>query len=58
MYAFWKIPVIIQKYIAGRKSELASEIRNKGRDKMAVEDKKSLVARFLLPLARRDMNFI
>ena len=48
----------IQKYIAGRKSELASEIRNKGRDKMAVEDKKSLVARFLLPLARRDMNFI
>ena len=46
----------IQKYIAGRKSDLASEIRHKGRDKMRVDDKKSLVARLLLPLARRDMG--
>lgn len=46
----------IQKYIAGRKSDLASEIRHKGRDKMRVDDKKSLVARLLLPLARRDMQ--
>ena len=44
----------IQKYIVGRKSDLASEIRDKGRDKMPADDKKSLVERFLLPLARRD----
>lgn len=43
-----------QKYIAGRKSELASEIIEKGRNKMAVEQKKKLVEKYLLPLARRD----
>lgn len=46
----------LQKFIAGRKSDLAAEIRNKGRNKMPVEDQKSLVARLLLPLARRDAN--
>ena len=46
----------LQKFIAGRKSDLATEIRNKGRNKMPVEEQKSLVARLLLPLARRDAN--
>lgn len=45
-----------QKYIAGRKSELSHEIIEKGRNKMAVEQKKKLVERYLLPLARRDKN--
>ena len=43
-----------QKYIAGRKSDLAAEIIAKGRNKMPTEDKKALVERLLLPLARRD----
>ena len=46
----------IRRYIAGRKSDLASEIRNKGRDKMSVDEKKKLVSEFLLPSARRDMK--
>ena len=43
-----------QKYIAGRKSDLASEIVRKGRGKMSADDMKALVKRLLLPLARRD----
>ena len=43
-----------QKYIAGRKSDLATEIITKGRNKMAVENKKKLVQRLLLPLAKRE----
>lgn len=46
----------IRRYIADRKSDLASEIRNKGRDKMSVDEKKKLVSEFLLPSARRDMK--
>ena len=42
-----------QKYIAGRKSDLAAEIIAKGRNKMTVENKKELLERLLLPLARR-----
>ena len=42
-----------QKYIVGRKSDLAAEIIAKGRNKMPVENKKELVERLLLPLARR-----
>lgn len=42
-----------QKYIAGRKSDLAAEVIAKGRNKMPVENKKELVERLLLPLARR-----
>nr|WP_278702211.1 hypothetical protein [Phocaeicola sartorii] len=42
-----------QKYIVGRKSDLAAEIIAKGRNKMPTEDKKALVERLLLPLARR-----
>lgn len=42
-----------QKYIAGRKSDLAVEIIAKGRNKMTVENKKELVERLLLPLAKR-----
>ena len=42
-----------QKYIAGRKSDLAAEIIAKGRSKMPVENKKELVERLLLPLVRR-----
>lgn len=41
-----------QKYIAGRKSDLAVEIIAKGRNKMTVENKKELVERLLLPLAK------
>ena len=43
-----------QKYIAGRKSDLAAEIVQKGRGKMSADDMKALVERLLLPLARRD----
>ena len=43
-----------QKYIAGRKSDLAAEIVRKGRGKMSADDMKALVKRLLLPLARRD----
>ena len=43
-----------QKYIAGRKSELATEIIAKGRNKMNIEYKKEFVKRLLLPLARRE----
>ena len=43
-----------QKYIAGRKSDLAAEIVRKGRGKMSADDMKALVERLLLPLARRD----
>ena len=42
-----------QKYIAGRKSDLAAEIIAKGRNKMTAENKKELLERLLLPLARR-----
>ena len=42
-----------QKYIAGRKSDLAAEIIAKGRNKMTVENKKELLERLLLPLTRR-----
>ncbi|KAB4153445.1 type II toxin-antitoxin system HipA family toxin, partial [Bacteroides uniformis] len=42
-----------QKYIAGRKSDLAAEVIAKGRNKMPVENKNELVERLLLPLARR-----
>lgn len=45
-----------QKYIAGRKSDLAAEIIAKGRNKMTVENKKELAERLLLPLARREMS--
>lgn len=45
-----------QKYIAGRKSDLAAEIVRKGRGKMSADDMKALVERLLLPLARRDAN--
>lgn len=45
-----------QKYIAGRKSDLAAEIIRKGRSKMSADDMKSLVERLLLPLARRDAD--
>ena len=41
------------EYIAGRKSDLAAEVIAKGRNKMPVENKKELVERLLLPLARR-----
>lgn len=43
-----------QKYIAGRKSDLAAEIVRKGRGKMSADDMKALVKRLLLPLERRD----
>lgn len=43
-----------QRYIAGHKGELAREIIEKGRNKMNIEQKKELVARYLLPLVRRD----
>lgn len=43
-----------QKYIAGRKSELAAEIIAAGRNKMSVERKKALVEQYLMPLARRQ----
>jgi len=45
-----------QKYIAGRKSDLAAEIITKGRNKMAAENKKELVQRLLLPLAKREFT--
>ena len=45
-----------QKYIAGHKSDLAAEIITKGRNKMAAEDKKELVQRLLLPLAKRKFT--
>lgn len=45
-----------QKYIAGRKSDLAAEIIAKGRNKMTAENKKELLERLLLPLARRNKN--
>ena len=45
-----------QKYIAGRKSDLAAEIVRKGRGKMSADDMKALVERLLLPLARRDAD--
>ena len=45
-----------QKYIVGRKSNLAAEIITKGRNKMTVESKKELVQRLLLPLARRELT--
>ena len=44
----------LQKYIVGRKSELAEVIKRKGRGKMPSEEQKELVERLLLPLARRD----
>ena len=44
----------LQKYIVGRKSELAAEIKRKGRGKMPSEEQKELVERLLLPLAVRD----
>ena len=44
----------LQKYIVGRKSELAEIIKRKGRGKMPSEEQKELVERLLLPLARRD----
>ena len=44
----------LQKYIVGRKSELAAEIKRKGRNKMASEEQEELVERLLLPLAVRD----
>ena len=43
-----------QKYIAGRKSDLAAEIVRKGRGKMSADDMKALVKRLLLSLERRD----
>ncbi len=43
-----------QKYIVGRKSQLALEIRSKGRNKMSVEDKKRYVNLYLMPLAKRE----
>ena len=45
-----------QKYIAGRKSDLAAEIIRKGRGKMPADDMKALVERLLLPLAGRDAD--
>lgn len=45
-----------QKYIAGCKSDLAAEIITKGRNKMAAENKKELVQRLLLPLAKRKFT--
>ena len=45
-----------QKYIAGCKSDLAAEIITKGRNKMATENKKELVQRLLLPLAKRKFT--
>lgn len=42
-----------QKYIAGRKSQLALEIKTKGRNKMSVEDKIRYVNLYLMPLAKR-----
>ncbi|MDD2953595.1 MAG: hypothetical protein PHC95_10595 [Parabacteroides sp.] len=42
-----------QKYIAGRKSDLAAGIIAKGRNKMSIENKKELVERLLLPLVRK-----
>lgn len=47
---------IRQKYIAGRKSDLAAEIITKGRNKMAAENKKELVQRLLLPLAKKEFT--
>lgn len=45
-----------QKYIAGRKNDLAAEIVRKGRYKMSIDDMKILVERLLLPLTKRDAD--
>ena len=42
-----------QKYNVDHKSELAKEISVKGRNKMAAENKKEYVERFLIPLAKK-----